>query len=220
RRAGPFVEPIRHDPNPGFDAHLAEARKVLALPIEVSGLHWHPFGVYAIPLAKRTDASGSVWSRRLHLWHPAGEPVGPASPYGVHTHSGTARSHVLAGRLTHHLYAFEADPEGLWQRACLGKPEGRATLLAHLQEDTTSGTTHTLPKDQPHGVTKPDDAFAVSLFEQRGGEKAQEFTTWQRTDVPAQPPVRRGPVPLARVQAEGLAVLDQVADEMASVAPG
>lgn len=182
--------------------HLEVARKALALPIEASRLHWHPFGVYTLPLGKKDG-----WSRRLHVWHPSGTPVGEASPYGVHTHSGQARSHVLTGTLHHHLYAFEADAEGIWQRACLGEPEGRATLLAHAWRPTEAGMTHTLPKDTPHGVTKPD-GLAVSLFAQEDGPTEQPFTTWQRMDVPAEELVRQAPAPLETVRREAWSAIE------------
>lgn len=202
------MDPVRHDPNPALDAHVAESRRVLGLPIDVNGLHWHPFGVFTVPLAKRTDAQGT-WSRRLHLWHPGAKPVGEASAYGVHTHSGTARSHVLVGALHHHLYAFEADPEGIWKRAALGVPEGQATLVGHVQATTRVGMTHTLPADHPHGVTKPD-GWAISLFEQLDGPARQPFTTWQRTDVPEESLVRKTPVAMGKVAFEALRMLDTV----------
>lgn len=201
------MDPVRHDPDLAHDAHGAEALRVLALPLEVNGLHWHPFGVFTVPLAKRTDADGT-WSRRLHVWHPVAKPVGEASAYGVHTHSGTARSHVLVGALHHHLYAFEADPDGAWQRAVLGVPEGRATRVGHVQATTEAGVTHTLPANRPHGVTKPD-GFAISLFEQLDGPTEQPFTTWQRTDVSEEPLVRQAPVPLRQVAFEALSLLEQ-----------
>lgn len=201
------MDALLHAPDTAVLAHLLEARRILSFPVEVSRLHWHPFGLYTLPLAKRSQEDGT-WSRRLHLWHPAATPVGEASPYGVHTHSGTAKSHVLAGALQHHLYEFEEDPVGVWQRAALGVPEGRATLVGHIQAPTLAGMTHTLPANHPHGVTKPP-GLAVSLFEQIGEEKSQPFTTWQRTDVPAEVLVREPPVPVQTVQREALAVLDQ-----------
>ncbi len=204
---------IRHDPDEAHIAHLQSARRMLALPIEVSRLHWHPFGVYTIPMAKRLDGD-ATWSRRLHIWHPSGTPVGEASPYGVHTHSGTARSHVLAGTLFHHVYDFEADPDGAWDRAALGDPEGRATLVAHEQAATGAGVTHTLPANQPHGVSKPP-GFAISLFEQLDGPTEQPFTTWQRNNVPAEPLVLKAPVPLAQVLREATLVLEQALFETA-----
>ncbi len=180
---------------------------MLALPIEVSRMHWHPFGVYTIPMPKRRTDEGT-WSRRLHIWHPSGTPVGEASPYGVHTHSGVAQSHVLAGTLHHHLYAFEADEEGIWDRAALGVPEGRATLTGHVWAPTDAGATHTLPANQPHGVSKPP-GFAISLFEQLDGPTEQPFTTWQRTDVPAEELVLKAPAPLAQVLHEATQLLEQ-----------
>ncbi len=208
------MDPLQHAPNPAHHEHLLAARRVLELPIEVSRLHWHPFGLYTIPLAKRREDEtdgGRIWSRRLHIWHPLATPVGEASPYGVHTHTGTAASHVLVGTLHHHLYDFEPDADGIWQRAALGVPEGRATLRGHLQAPTVAGQTHTLPAHQPHGVSKPP-GFAMSLFEQLDEPKnpghAAEFTTWQRTDVPAEPLLKTGPVPLAAVQREALLVVD------------
>lgn len=196
---------VRREPNPRFHEHVAEAIRVLELPIEVSGLHWHPFGVYSIPLAKRTDEEGT-WSRRLHIWHPSGTPVGEASPYGVHTHSGPARSHVLVGSLFHHLYQFKPDSEGVWERACLGKPEGRAALVDHVWAETLSEQTHSFPANHAHGVTKPP-GLAVSLFSQLDGPTVQEFTTWQRTDVSAEELVKKGPTPLAQVQFDALSTL-------------
>lgn len=207
RPEGNAVEPLRHDPDPAHAAHLEEVRRVLALPLEVTGFRWHPFGVYTAPLAKRSDAAGT-WSRRLHVWHPAARPVGPASPYGIHTHSGMARSHVVVGTIHHHLYDFVADADGVWQRARLGTPEGPASLSAHVWGPTTQGMTHTFPKDQPHGVTKPD-GWAVSLFEQLDGPTEQPFTTWQRTDVPAEELERTGPVPAKTVLQEARSVVDQ-----------
>lgn len=202
------MEPLQHAPDDRHLPHLEEARRVLALPIGASGLHWHPFGVYTIPMARRT-VDGRVWSRRLHLWHPEAVPVGEASPYGVHTHSGTARSHVLAGTLQHHLYEFEADGDGVWSKSALGGGgPTRASLLGHLQAPTVAGVTHTLPAHQPHGVSKPP-GFAVSLFEQVEGEGGPPFTTWQRTDVPAEALVLRPPVAVQRVQMEALAVLER-----------
>ncbi len=204
------MDPVAHAPNPALHAHRHEAQRVLELPVEVSGLRWHPFGVYTMPLASRTDAEGRTWSRRLHVWHPEGTPVGEASPYGVHTHSGTARSHVLAGSLHHHLYAFDEDPEGAWQKAALGEPVGRAALRHHIWAPTRAGTTHTLPANQPHGVTKPP-GFALSLFEQLDTNTADVFTTWQRTDVPAEPLVRAAPVAPRQVAHEALQVLEATA---------
>ncbi len=179
---------------------------MLALPISESGMHWHPFGVYTIPMAKRT-AGDATWSRRLHIWHPEATPVGEASPYGVHTHSGVAQSHVLAGTLFHHLYAFEPDAEGVWHEAPTDGGR-RATLLSHLQAATKAGVTHTLPANQAHGVSKPP-GFAISLFEQEDGPTVQPFTTWQRTDVAAEELVLRPPVPVSQVWREATAVLEQ-----------
>ncbi|MGB1696839.1 MAG: hypothetical protein ACPHK8_00395 [Thermoplasmatota archaeon] len=197
---------VHREPNPRFAEHVAEAIRVLQLPTEVSGLHYHPFGVYSVPLAKRTDEEGT-WSRRLHLWHPEATPVGEASPYGVHTHSGPARSHVLYGSLYHHLYQFEADAAGVWQRACLGEPEGRATLLDHVFAETRTGQTHSFPANHAHGVTKPD-GWSISLFSQLDGPTTQEFTTWQRTDVSAEPLLRKGPVPVTEVARDALLCLE------------
>lgn len=202
------MDPLQHAPDEQHLPHLEEARRVLALPAGASGLHWHPFGVYAVPLARRT-VDGCVWSRRLHLWHPEATPVGEASPYGVHTHSGTARSHVLAGTLQHHLYHFEPDGDGAWQRAALGVPEGPAALVAHAEAPTHAGVTHTLPAHQPHGVGKRPAVFAVSLFEQVDEAGGPPFTTWQRTDVPAEALVTRPPVDVGRVRVEALAVLER-----------
>jgi hypothetical protein len=198
---------VRREPNTRFGEHLAEAVRVLELPIKASRLHWHPFGVYSIPLAKRTDDEGS-WSRRLHIWHPSATPVGESSPYGVHTHSGPAKSHVLIGSLYHHLYKFSPDDNGIWQRACLGAPEGRATLVDHVWAESTACQTHSFPANHAHGVTKPD-GIAVSLFAQLDGPTEQEFTTWQRTDVPAEELVQKGPIPLTQVQFEALQALSQ-----------
>lgn len=201
------MEPPVQAPDEAHGAHLELARRMLHLPVAASNLHWHPFGVYTIPMAPRTS-DDETWSRRLHVWHPQAKPVGEASPYGVHTHSGPARSHVVVGTLHHHLYQFQADPEGLWQRACLGTPEGRATLLAHAQAATQAGTTHSLPKDHPHGVTKPP-GLAISVFEQLDGPTDQPFTTWQRTDVPAEELVRRGPVDVETVRREALGAVER-----------
>lgn len=197
---------LQQAPDPDHGVHAAEALKVLRLPVDVSRLRWHPFGVYTVPLAPRSR-DGHMWSRRLHVWHPEAKPVGEASPYGVHTHSGLAISHVLVGTLHHHLYAF--GPGEGWQRAALGTPEGTEALLEHTMAPTHEGTMHTLPKDQPHGVTKPP-GLAISLFEQRDGPTEQVFTTWQRTDVPAEPLLRRGPVPVANVRNEALLALEDL----------
>ncbi len=183
--------------------HVAEALRVLELPIEVSGMHWHPFGVYTIPLAKRTGPDGT-WSRRMHIWHPSGTPVGPASPYGVHSHTGDALSHVLAGAVHHHLYAFRDDPEGAWQV----EPDGhRASLVAHSTETTTAGMWHSFPADHAHGVTKDPEVMAVSLFAQRDEKGTRPFTTWQRIDLPAEELVRRSPAPLDKVRRDAIAAL-------------
>ncbi len=200
------MDALLHAPDDAHIAHLEQARRMLSLPIEESGMHWHPFGVYTIPMTKRSDGD-TTWSRRLHIWHPAGTPVGEASPYGVHTHSGVARSHVLSGTLFHHLYAFEPDVDGVWKEA---PTEGgrMATLLGHLQAPTTAGVTHTLPANQPHGVSKPP-GFAISLFEQEDGPTTQPFTTWQRTDVAAEELVLRPPVPVSQVWREATMVLEQ-----------
>jgi hypothetical protein len=187
------MEPLQQVPDPAHAAHLEAARRVLALPVEASGLHWHPFGVYAAPLARRTDPDGRVWSRRLHLWHPDARPVGPASPYGVHTHTGDAASHVLVGRLQHHLYRFRDDPDGTWKRAELGEVRGNASLVAHLEGTTPAGTVHRFPAHHPHGVGKCAD-FAVSLFEQAETARATPFTTWQRLDMEAEPLEKVGPL--------------------------
>lgn len=200
---------VHREPNPRFDEHVAEAIRVLELPMKVSGLHFHPFGVYSVPLAKRSDAKGT-WSRRLHLWHPAAKPVGEASPYGVHTHSGPAKSHVLCGSLYHHLYQFKVDDDGVWQRACLGEPDGRASLQDHVWGETNTGQTHAFPANHAHGVTKPD-GWSISLFSQLDGPTTQEFTTWQRTDVPPEPLVRKGPVHLDQVARDALLHLTNLA---------
>lgn len=198
--------PVQRAPDARRPEHLAEAVRVLSLPVEVTGLRWHPFGVYTLPLAKRTRPDGT-WSRRLHVWHPSGEPVGEASPYGVHTHSGPARSHVLLGRLCHHLYAFE-EADGPWRRTLDGQTSP-AALTGHVSAFTATGMTHDLPKDRPHGVTRPG-GLAISLFEQRDGPVDQPFTTWQRTDLAPQGLVRRPPTPVDQVRCEALAALDAV----------
>lgn len=197
---------IQHAPDALHGEHLAEARRVLALPLQESGLHWHPFGVYVIPMAKRV-VDGVAWSRRLHVWHPLARPVGESSPYGVHTHSGTARSHVVVGALHHHLFEFAPDPDGKWQEATLGDPIGRSRLVGRVQATTSAGMVHTLPPDTPHAVTKPE-GLAVSLFEQVGKKEARPFTTWQRLDVPAEALLRQGPVPVGQVREEALMALD------------
>jgi len=198
---------VTHVPDAARAAHLEEARRVLALPLSANALRWHPFGVYAIPLARR-GLDGQVWSRRLHLWHPDAEPVGERSPYGVHTHTGRARSHVLVGTLHHHLYAFAADEDGAWQRAALGVPEGRAAMLAHVQAPTPAATTHELPADHPHGVTKPP-GWAVSLFEQMESPGGSAFTTWRRLGGEPEEPDLRGPVPPGEVLREARALVEQ-----------
>lgn len=188
--------------------HLAEARRVLALPVEVSGLRWHPFGVYTLPLAKRQRPDGT-WSRRLHVWHPAAEPVGETSAYGVHTHSGPARSHVVAGALQHHLYAFDEDLEGMWHTQVVGAESWRSSLRLHLHGATRAGEVHELAAQQPHGVTTPH-GWAVSLFEQLDTPGPSRFTTWRRTDLPETPLVRTPPVPVRDVQRQALAFLDGI----------
>jgi hypothetical protein len=196
---------VRHDPDPWHQRHLEEAVRVLSLPVAATRMHWHPFGVYAIPLAKRSDGE-RTWSRRLHIWHPEA-PSPPPSPYGVHTHSGMARSNVLLGSLHHHLYAFAPDANGPWRVANPGM-EGRARLVAHAWAATQAGTAHTLPADHPHGVTKPP-GLAVSLFEQVDNGGGQPFTTWQRQDVSAQELQKRGPVPVASAQQLALLALQE-----------
>ncbi len=191
-------------PDTAHAEHLEQARRVLALPVEASRLHWHPFGVFTIPMAKRRDGD-RTWSRRLHIWHPAGVPVGPASAYGVHTHSGPANSHVLVGSLFHHLYAFAPASDGIWLR-CPG--DDRWDLVAHAKETTEAGTTHSLPKDHPHGVSKRD-GWAISLFEQLDGPTDMPFTTWRRTDVPEEPLVRQGPEPADAVRRDALMAIDR-----------
>ena len=198
---------LQHLPNPAVHDHVAQARRVLELPVEVSGLRWHPFGVYTLPLSKRTDARGRTWSRRLHVWHPEAEPVGETSAYGVHTHSGEAHSHVLGGTLEHHLYQFREDPAGIWHTAVVDGPSWTSTLQGHLHASTRAGTTHVLPAQQPHGVSTPH-GFAISLFEQIDTPGPSEFTTWRRTDLPETPLVRTPPVPVAQVQQEALLALD------------
>lgn len=185
---------LRHDRDAHHVEHLDEAARALRLPLDVNRLRWHPFGVYSLPLGPRTEG-GVTWSRRLHVWHPQARPVGEASPYGVHTHSGTARSHVLVGALHHHLYAFAHD-NGAWRRAELGRPTGPARLVAHVQATTPAGTTHTLPADQPHSVTKAP-GLAMSLFEQVTPGSGHPFTTWQRTDIKPERLDLSGPVDAA-----------------------
>lgn len=195
-----------HRPDTAFVAHLEEASRVLALPIPESGLDWHPFGTYAIPLPRRVDGD-DVWSRRLHLWHPETTPVGETSIYGVHTHSGDAASHVLVGTLDHHLYAFMQDANGDWREASRDS-ERRATLSAHLQGPTTAGTSHTFPAHQAHGVSKPP-GFAISLFEQREEPRTRPFTTWQRLDGPAEALVERAPIEPRRVLREARGLIEE-----------
>ncbi len=199
--------PLQHAPDPAHREHLEEARRVLALPIAASGLRWHPFGVYVIPLARR-HIEGHDRVRRLHLWHPNAKPVGPASPYGVHTHTGTAYSHVLIGALHHYLYEFCEDPDGVWLRTALGGQARRETLTAHAQATTTQAMLHTLPAHQPHSVSKPP-GLAISLFEQVEQPAGEPFTTWQRQDMPAEELVRKPPVPLAQVLAEMRLAVEQ-----------
>jgi hypothetical protein len=197
---------LHHARDPAYLAHLEEARRVLALPVEASGLHWHPFGVFAIPLARRV-VDGAVWSRRLHLWHPEATPVGETSPYGVHTHSGTATSHVLAGTLHHHLYAFREEEDGNWRQASRAG-ETRAVLRDHVEGATDEGMLHTLPGNQAHGVSKPP-GFAISLFEQLEEGRRDPFTTWQRLDAPAEALVTRAPVDLKRVLKEARGLIEE-----------
>ncbi len=183
--------------------HVAEALRVLELPVQASGLHWHPFGVFTIPLAKRQRPDGT-WSRRLHIWHPAGKPVGPASPYGVHSHTGDAVSHVLVGAVEHHLYSFRDDPDGVWAV----EPDGRrASLMAHASKQTRAGMWHAFPADHAHGVTKEPAEFAVSLFEQVAGTSQRPFTTWQRVDGEPEQLVRRAPVDLESVRRQAIEAL-------------
>ncbi len=199
--------PIQHERDPLHAEHLEEARRVLALPIAASGLRWHPFGVYVIPLARR-HIDGHDRVRRLHLWHPKAKPVGPASPYGVHTHTGTAYSHVLVGALHHHLYEFRPDAEGTWLRTPLGGQPGRETLVAHAQATTTQAMLHTLPAHQPHSVSK-SPGLAISLFEQDEEPAGQPFTTWQQQDIAAEQLVRRAPIPLDQVLTQMRAAIEQ-----------
>lgn len=201
------MEPLRHDADLLHLDHLNVAQRVLALPVAASGLHWHPFGVYTIPLARRVADDGRAFSRRLHLWHPQGVPVGEASLYGVHTHSGEAQSHVLAGTLHHHLYDFEAEPDGIW-RERLNGAERMATLRAHVWGPTATGVTHTLPAEHAHGVSKPP-GWAISLFEQHEEGRGQRFTTWQRTDVDEEELVGVGPVPRGQVLEEARALIEE-----------
>lgn len=200
---------LQHVHNPALHEHVAQARRVLELPVEVSGLRWHPFGVYTLPLSKRADDEGRSWSRRLHVWHPAAEPVGESSAYGVHTHSGEAHSHVLVGALEHHLYDFARDADGIWRTAVVEGDQWRSTLKGHFHAPTRAGTTHILLAQQPHGVTTPH-GFAISLFEQLDTPGPSEFTTWRRTDLPETPLVRTPPVPVGQVQHEALVALDAV----------
>lgn len=200
------MEPLRQAPDPGHLVHLQDACRVLALPRHANGLRWHPFGVYVVPLPRRV-VDGAAWSRRLHVWHPSGTPVGEASPYGVHTHTGTARSHVLAGSLQHHLYDFVADGEGVWQERSEAGTR-RTRLQAHVRGVTRAGMVHTLPAHQAHSVGKGAD-FAVSLFEQVEEGRARPFTTWQRVDVPAEALVRQAPADLDQVLRDARAVVEQ-----------
>lgn len=199
---------LQHVVDRAHHEHVVQARRVLELPLEVSRLGWHPFGVYTMPLAKRVDQTGA-WSRRLHVWHPGAEPVGETSAYGVHTHSGEAHSHVLVGALEHHLYDFDRDDDGAWHTEIVGGPKWTSRLRGHVHAPTQAGTTHILPAQQPHGVTTPH-GFAISLFEQRDTVGPSDFTTWRRTDRPETPLVRAPPVPVAQVQMEALLTLDQV----------
>jgi hypothetical protein len=200
---------IAHAPNPAHHEHVVHARRVLELPVDVSALRWHPFGVYTLPLGKRTDDAGRLWSRRMHVWHPDAIPVGETSAYGVHTHSGEAHSHVLIGALEHHLYEFEKDDSGIWHTAVVDGPEWRSTLRVHMQAPTPAGTTHILSAQQPHGVTTPH-GFAISLFEQLDTPGPSDFTTWRRTDLPETPLVRTPPIPIRHVQREALLALDAI----------
>lgn len=201
----PAPEPldVAHAPDSLHVAHLEEARRVLALPLREGGLHWHPFGVFTVPLAKRT-VDGTAFSRRLHVWHPDARPVGEASPYGVHTHTGAARSHVLAGALQHHLYAFRPDGDGTWRRS---PGQELASLEAHAQAATPAGTTHSFPAHQPHGVGTRG-AFSISLFEQSVAGRGPPFTTWQRTDVEPEPLVHDAPVAPRHVLEEARGVVE------------
>lgn len=199
------MEPLVHAPDPARLVHLEEALRVLSLPLDVNGLHWHPFGVYGVPLARRVD-DGVMYSRRLHLWHPEAVPVGESSLYGVHTHSGTAHSHVLVGTLQHHLYDFVADENGVWKE-CSKAGQRMAALRTHVQAPTVSGVTHTLPANQAHGVSKPP-GWAISLFEQREEGRSQPFTTWQRTDIAEEELLSVGPVPRSAVLAEARALVE------------
>lgn len=205
---------VARAPNPDHARHVEHARRILELPIEASGLRWHPFGVYTMPLSKRTDpASGVTLSRRLHVWHPAAEPVGETSVYGIHTHSGTAHSHVLAGALEHHLYDFAEDPDGIWATGIVEGRQWRSALLGHVSAPTRAGATHTLPAQQPHSVSTPH-GWAISLFEQVDTPPPSQFTTWRRTDLPETPLVRTPPVPVRQVQQEALLFLDGLLDPL------
>jgi hypothetical protein len=209
------IAPLFHEPNPRLADHLETARKLLVLPIAASGLHWHPFGLFTIPMAKRS-LEDMRWSRRLHLWHPEAIPVGEASPYGVHTHSGDAASHVLVGALEHHLHQFVPDADGAWTEQPTDGGR-RASRTAHVQASTVSGMTHRLPADQPHGVSK-NGAWAISLFEQKDARGTLPFTTWQRNDVPAEELVRTPPIPLDRARREALMLLERALYETANPA--
>lgn len=194
-----------HRPDHRYLLNLEEASRVLALPLAANRLEWHPFGTYAVPLARRVDGSGS-WVRRLHLWHPETTPVGETSIYGVHTHSGMASSHVLVGTLEHHLYAFEADEAGPWRersREC----DRSTRLTAHLKGPTTSGMTHSFPAHQAHGVSKPP-GFAISLFEQREEPRTRPFTTWQRLDGPEESLIEAAPIDPKRVLKEARGLIE------------
>lgn len=186
--------------------HLEEARRVLALPIDANGLEWHPFGTYAVPLARRVDGD-EAWVRRLHLWHPETTPVGETSIYGVHTHSGLASSHVLVGTLQHHLYAFEPAEDGAWREASRDGT-AYAQLTAHLQGPTIAGTTHTFPAHQAHGVSKPP-GYAISLFEQREEPRTKPFTTWQRLDGPEEGLLEHAPIDPVRVLREARVLVEE-----------
>jgi hypothetical protein len=200
------MDPLQHAPDEQHLPHLVEALRVLSLPLDVNGLHWHPFGVYGVPLARRVDAD-AVYSRRLHLWHPEAVPVGETSLYGVHTHSGAAHSHVLVGALQHHLYDFVDDADGVWKR-CARADTRMTTLRAHLQAPTSAGVTHTLPAHQAHGVSKPP-GWAISLFEQREEGRQAPFTTWQRTDAPDEELQAVGPVPRSQVLGEARGLVEE-----------
>lgn len=208
------MEPLFHAPDPDHRSHLEEAARILALPAEASGFAWHPFGVFGIPLARRVDG-GRTWSRRLHVWHPETTPVGETSQYGVHTHSGTATSHVLVGTLHHHLYAFVADEDGVWLESSR-RGSRHATLRAHVQGPTDAGVLHVLPANHPHGVSKPP-GFAISLFEQLEEGRAEPFTTWRHLEGPQEELVTRAPVDPKRALREARAVVEEALYAVASV---